>query len=76
MRRGKLPRRIRYFFYCSWAVSLKRNEIGADTQYTFPPVVLRYLRLICPGNVKGEIREDATVVSLGEFCNVLNLTTL
>ena len=76
MRRGKLPRKIRYFFYCSWAVSLKRNNIGSNTEYTFPPVLLKYLRLICPGNVKGELREDATVISLEELCNVLDLTRL
>ena len=43
-----------------------RAEIGPENpQYSFPPHVLKYLRFICPGNVKGEFRDDAYVVSNG-----------
>ena len=73
-RKNKRPRQIRHSFYCAWALQLLRAEIGpADSTYTFPPSVLKYLRCVCPGNIVGEIRDDSYKVNMLEFCNALNL---
>ncbi|CAH3153227.1 unnamed protein product, partial [Porites lobata] len=76
MKRGKLPRRIRYLEYCHWAHSLMRKEIGpSDAQFSFPSTVLSFIRALVPGDVVGEIREDAFQVSMKDFCTALELPT-
>ena len=51
-----------------------REEIGPDNpQYTFPLPLLEYLRAICPGDVKGELKDDAYAVSIDEFCRVVGM---
>ncbi|XP_073244430.1 uncharacterized protein [Porites lutea] len=58
MKRGKLPRRIRYLEYCHWAHSLMRKEIGpSDAQFSFSSTVLSFIRALIPGEVVGKIRE-------------------
>ena len=38
--------------------SFQKKEVGPeDAEYAFPEVVLKYIRNIAPGDVKGEIRE-------------------
>ena len=38
--------------------SFQKREVGPDdAEYAFPEVVLKYIRTIAPGDVKGEIRE-------------------
>ena len=76
-RRGKTPRKIRFFFYCSWAAALLKAEIGPqNAQYTFPAPLLNYLRHICPGDVKGEMRDDAYNVTIEQFCRVTDMPVL
>ena len=76
-RSGKRPRKIRYYFYCRWAVALRRNNVGGENhQYSYPEKVLKYLRCCCPGNVVGEIREDAFLVDVAQFCVSLDLAPL
>ncbi|XP_068690360.1 uncharacterized protein [Montipora capricornis] len=76
-RRGKGPRRTRYIQYCTWAHALMRKEIGPeDAEFAFPEVVLDYIRHIAPGDIKGEIREDAYKVSLQDFCSAIDLPRL
>ena len=73
-RRNKPPKVIRFSFYCEWAYALKKAGIGAERcEYSFPAAVLDFLREIIPGDVRGEIREDARKVSLIEFCTSLSL---
>lgn len=41
-----------------FAFSFQKKEVGPeDAEYAFPEVVLKYIRTITPGDVKGEIRE-------------------
>lgn len=49
---------VLYFF-------LQKKEVGPeDVDYSFPKVVLKYIRNITPGDVKGEIREVCLSVSI------------
>ncbi|CAH3166998.1 unnamed protein product [Porites lobata] len=74
MKRGKPPRRNRYLHYCNWAHALLRREIGPpDAEFAFPPCVLTYIRHLAPGDVKGEIKEDAYQVTMKEFCEAMDL---
>ena len=62
----------KYFFYCTWAKSLLTADVGpSNAEYAFPSSVLDFIRFVCPGDIKGEIRDDAYPVSLDEFCNAL-----
>ncbi|CAB3979500.1 Hypothetical predicted protein [Paramuricea clavata] len=73
-KRGKPPRKIRYVHYCQWAHALLKKDIGGeDAEFGFPCQVLNFIRHIAPGDVKGEIREDAYSVSLKVFCKVLDI---
>ncbi|KXJ24060.1 hypothetical protein AC249_AIPGENE10828 [Exaiptasia diaphana] len=73
-RRGKPARLNRYFHYCSWAHALMEKNIGpAGAEYTFPSSVLAFIRDLVPGNVKGEFREHAYLVSMQEFCEAMEL---
>ena len=73
-KRAKSPRKIRYFFYCMWAKSLLTADVGpSNAEYAFPSSVLDFIRFVsfrfvsfrfvCPGDIKGEIRDDAYPVS-------------
>ncbi|XP_044172502.1 uncharacterized protein LOC122956867 isoform X2 [Acropora millepora] len=77
VKRGKPPRRIRYLHYCTWAYALMGKEIGPeDAEFSFPEEVLMFIRHIVPGNIKGEIREDAFTVSMADFCSALDIPRL
>ena len=55
-----------------WAKSLLTADVGpSNAKYAFPSSVLDFIRFVCPGDIKGEIRDDAYPVSLDEFCNAL-----
>lgn len=80
-RQSKEARQIRYFHYLTWAVALRKNECGPLTDdsapcYTFPAIVLEFIRTLVPGDIKGEIWEDAYEVKLNEFCSALCLPKL
>ena len=73
-KRAKSPRKIRYFFYCSWAKMLIKGEVGPENaEYSYPPAVLQYIRSICPGDIVGEIRPNAYKVTMEVFCNSLEI---
>lgn len=62
----------------TWAVALRKKEIGplvddAEPQYSFPSVVLQYIRSLVPENVKGEIWPQAYKVTLEEFCKGMDV---
>ena len=66
---------VRYYFYTKWFLLLKKCKVGPKSgpvHYGYPnlKVVLDYLRAKVPLDVKGEIKEDAYVVSMHEFCNL------
>ena len=58
---SKEPRQIRYIHYAKLAVDLRRKNIGSkevdNPIYTFPKVILNFLRAKVPGNVVGELRK-------------------
>lgn len=61
-----------------WAVELRKKEIGPivdgeEPKYTFPPVVLAFLRSLVPEDVKGELLPEAYKVSLEEFCTSIDV---
>ena len=73
-KRGKNNKRIRYLHYCIWARELLRKEIGPEhPQYGYPQAVLEFIRDIAPGDVVGEIKEDAFVVPMDIFCETLDV---
>ena len=79
--RAKPPRRIRYDSYVSWWLALKRKKIGMSDEtdsphYAYPPIVLSYIRNLVPGDIKGELRDDAFKVSLKHFCMALEMKKL
>ncbi|CAB4022474.1 Hypothetical predicted protein [Paramuricea clavata] len=54
-----------------------KNGVGPDnSEYAFPREVLQFLRYIAPGDIKGEIREDAYTVQMDDFCETLKLPKL
>ncbi|RMX53241.1 hypothetical protein pdam_00024397, partial [Pocillopora damicornis] len=64
-KRGKRLHRTQYIQYCTWAHALMKKEVGPeDVDYSFPKVVLKYIRNVTPGDVKGEIREVCLSVSI------------
>ena len=81
-RQNKEPRQIRYIHYTTWAVALRKKAIGPDYEegslphYSFDSRVLGFLRHLCPGNIKGELREDAYKPTMKEFCESLEITRL
>ena len=79
-KRGKPPRKNRYDSYCSWAVCFLKKEVGVEgdnnPSYAFPEEVLGYIRDIVPGDVKGEIRDDAYKLTLAQFCESLDIPNL
>ena len=73
-KRGKKNIKIRYFFYCVWARELLLKEIGPpNAQYSYPKSVLDYIRMIAPGDVVDEIRDDAFKVDLDVFCETMGI---
>lgn len=76
-KRGKINKKIRYFHYCLWARMLKTKEVGAaDAHYSYPKAVLDFIRMIAPGDIVGELREDAEDVELADFCDALEVPKL
>ena len=79
-KRGKTNRKNRYVAYLRWAVFLYKAKIGEgeidSPKYAFPPSVLAYIRHIVPGDVKGEILDDAFVVTMEQFCRALSVPRL
>ena len=75
-KRGKTPRKIRFDSYCTWAMFLMKMKIDPTGGYHYPDEVLEYIRAIAPGNIQGEIREQAYRVSITEFCEALNIQKL
>ena len=72
--RGKKNKQIRYYFYCVWARGLLKKEIGPENaHYGYPTYVLDYIRDIAPGDIVGELKEDAFHVTLETFCSALEL---
>ena len=49
------------------------DELNESPHYGYPVEVLRFIRDIVPGNIKGEDREDAYPVSLYTFCETLDI---
>lgn len=41
--------------------------------YGYPEVVLNYIGELAPGDIVREIREDAFVVNLEEFCEAISI---
>ena len=76
-RRGKANRKNRYDSYVKWAITMYRKNIGINEidspKYAFPEPVLNYIRDIVPGDIKGEIRDDAYPVTLTQFCTALEI---
>ena len=80
-KRNKDPAQIRYFNYLSWAVAIRKKEIGPlvdgeEPKYSFPPLVLAYLRSLIPEDVKGDIWPEAYKVPLAEFCSSIDVPLL
>ena len=63
-----------------WAIVLYKKSVGKDNidspKYAFPVEVLAFIRDIVPGDIKGEIRDDAFVVTLAQFCEALEIPKL
>ena len=73
-KRGKKSKQIRYIHYCIWARGLYKKEVGPEnSQYKYPPSVLSYIRELAPGDIVGEIRDDAFDVTIKEFCEALDI---
>ena len=56
--------------------SFQKKDVGPeDAEYAFPEAVLKYIRNIAPGDVKGEIREVclSSIYSLQYFLNQILL---
>ena len=51
-------------------------KIDPTGGYHYPGKVMQYVRAIAPGDVKGEIREQAYRDSITEFCEVLSTQKL
>ena len=67
-KKGKPDKSIRYSSYCIWALELRKNGVGDKGKtYTFPGVVLNFIRKLAPTDINGAIHEDAFVISLQDF---------
>ena len=79
-KRGKGNKKNRYDSYMKWAVFLYKKDVGMgeidSPKYAFPASVLAYIRNIVPGDIKGEIREDAFPVTIEQFCDALQIPPL
>lgn len=58
-KRGKSNRKNRYDSYLKWAIILYKKNIGTNEidspKYAYPDLVLKYIRDIVYGDIKGEI---------------------
>ena len=69
-----MNKQIRYFHYCLWARELLKAEVGPENaHFSYPASVLAYIRLVAPGNVVGEIKDDTFDVTMDVFCKSLGL---
>ena len=75
-KRGKIPRKIRFDSYCTWAMFLMKMKIDPAGGYYYPDEVLEYIRAIAHGDIKEEILEQADRVSIPEFCEVPSIQKL
>ena len=76
-KRAKSSWKIKQFQYCLWACCLYRKEIGNEEQtFSYPASVLQYIRYLAPGNIVGEIRENAQKIDLEEFGTALDIPKL
>ena len=78
LNKNKEPRQIRYFHYASWALALRKKEIGPMNGdelpiYSYPQTVLKFIRAVVPGDIVGEIKDEAYPISLQEFCAGLDI---
>ena len=76
-RQNKEPHQIRYLHYLTWAISLRKKQVGPmidgeEPKYRFPPEVLAYLRSLVP-RIRGEIWPTAYKLTLEEFCEGLDI---
>ena len=55
---------------------LMKMKVDPAGGYHYPDEVLEYIRAIAPGDIKGEIREQAYHVSIAEFCEALSIQKL
>ena len=68
-KQGKSNQKIQFFHYCLWAQELMRKEIDpTKAQYGFPKSLHAFIRDISPGDIDGEIKENAYEVNLLIFC--------
>ena len=73
-KRRKKNKQIRYIHYCIWARGLYKKEVGPEnSQYKYPPSLLAFIRELAPGDIVGEIRDDAFNVPIKEFCEALDI---
>ena len=75
-KRGKTPRKIRLEGHYPWAMFLMKMKIDATAGYHYPDEVLEYIRAIVPGDIKGEIRQQAYRVSITKFCEAPSIQKL
>jgi hypothetical protein len=70
--KAKQHKKIRFFFYCRWACALRKLNVGPkDATYTFPPIVLEFLRELLPVDITGEVRDGTYKLTLKEFSRVM-----
>ena len=55
---------------------LMKIKIDPTGGYHYPDKVLEYIRAIAPGDIKGEIRDQADRVSITGFCEVFIIQKL
>lgn len=77
-RQNKEPLQIRYLHYVTWAIALRKKQVGPlkdgeEPKYSFPPAVLGFLRSLVPENIKGELWPTAYKVPLEEFAAGLDI---
>ena len=79
-KRGKTNRKNRYDAYLQWAVLLYKDGVGTgeinSPKYAFPSSVLAYIRHMVPGDIKGEILDDAYQITTMQFCRALKIPEL
>ena len=58
----------KYYHLISYKHFLQKKEIGPeDAEFAFPATVLKFIRTIIPGDIKGEIRGSWIYIILGEI---------
>ena len=67
---GKTPRKNGYEFSYFWRLRLLEKNIAGNIQgrsYSFPPLVLNYVRALVPGDIVVKFREGEYQVTLKWF---------